>query len=57
MSQRRFLKVTIIIVALIVLYVGYVIYKKIKDIKAGKFCNCGCSDCPSSRKCNSHNKK
>jgi hypothetical protein len=40
-----------IIGALIIAYAGYVIYKKIKDIKAGKFCSCGCGDCPSKAKC------
>ncbi len=40
-----------IIGALLALYTGYVIYKKVKDIKAGKFCSCGCSDCPSKSKC------
>lgn len=43
--------VEIIIVALIVLYAGYVIYKKVKDMKKGKFCNCGCEECPSNSKC------
>ena len=27
------------------------IYKKVKDIKKGKFCDCGCSECPSKIKC------
>jgi hypothetical protein len=37
--------------ALIAIYAGYVIYKKVKDIRAGKFCSCGCSDCPTKIKC------
>lgn len=40
-----------IIGALIAIYVGYIIYKKVKDIKAGKFCSCGCNDCSSKTKC------
>lgn len=36
---------TIIIGALLLLYAVYVIRKKIKDVKAGKFCSCGCSSC------------
>lgn len=43
--------VEIIIVALIVLYAGYVIYKKVKDMKKGKFCNCGGEECPLASKC------
>ena len=41
----------IIILAVIGLYVGYVVYKKYKDIKKGKFCNCECDSCPSESKC------
>jgi len=40
-----------VIGAAIAIYVAYLIYKKIKDVKAGKFCNCGCKDCPSKEKC------
>lgn len=40
-----------IIGGLIVIYAGYIIYKKIKAVKAGKFCSCGCGDCPSKMKC------
>lgn len=42
---------SIIIVVAIVIYAAFVIRKKVKDMKAGKFCSCGCSDCPSSKKC------
>lgn len=42
---------TIVIIALIASYAAYVIYKKVKDIKKGKFCDCGCSECPSKIKC------
>lgn len=38
---------TYLIGALIAAYAVYVIYKKAKDAKAGKFCSCGCGDCPS----------
>lgn len=41
----------VIIGLLIILYAGFVIYKKVKNIKAGKYCSCGCSDCPSKMKC------
>lgn len=39
---------TIIIGILIASYAGIVIIKKAKDMKNGKFCSCGCSDCTSS---------
>lgn len=42
---------TIIIGILIGLYCCYVVFKKIKDMKKGKFCNCGCDHCPSSVNC------
>lgn len=35
----------------ILVYAGVVIRKKIKDMKAGKFCSCGCDSCPSASKC------
>ena len=41
----------VILGLIIFAYAGFVIYKKVKDVKAGKFCSCGCSDCPSSKKC------
>ncbi|WP_167958309.1 FeoB-associated Cys-rich membrane protein [Anaerosporobacter faecicola] len=37
--------VSILIVAAIVAYAGFVIRKKVKDIKEGKYCSCGCSGC------------
>jgi hypothetical protein len=40
-----------IIGALVVLYAAFVIYKKVKAAKSGKFCNCGCGDCPAKVKC------
>lgn len=36
---------------LIAAYAVYVIYKKVKAAKAGKFCTCGCGGCPSKIKC------
>lgn len=42
---------TIIIVAVIAVYAAFEIRKKVKEMKAGKFCSCGCSDCPSTNKC------
>ena len=44
---------TVIIGVLIVLYSGYIIYRKIKDLKQGKYCGCGCDHC--SLKCNGKN--
>lgn len=38
---------TIIIGIVIAVYVGIVIHKKVKDMKNGKFCSCGCNDCAS----------
>lgn len=40
-----------VIGAAIGIYVIYLIYKKVKDVKAGKFCSGGCNDCPSKGKC------
>lgn len=40
-----------VIGTLIAMYAGFVIYKKVKDVKAGKFCSCGCGDCPTKSKC------
>ncbi|ARE64955.1 FeoB-associated Cys-rich membrane protein [Blautia pseudococcoides] len=39
--------VTIILAAAVSAYAGFVIRKKVKDIKKGKFCSCSgsCSDC------------
>ena len=42
-----------IIMGLIIIYFIYVIYKKFNDMKNGKFCDCGCGDCPIKDKCNS----
>jgi len=42
--------VEVILVAIIGIYAGYVIIKKVKDMKKGKFC-CNCSGCPSKSKC------
>jgi len=43
--------VGIIIGVLIVGYTGFIIYKKSKDLKAGKTCCGGCSTCHYSEKC------
>lgn len=40
-----------IIAGCVLLYVVFVIVKRVKDIKNGHYCNCGCDNCPS--KCNS----
>lgn len=39
--------VTIILAAAVAAYAGFVIRKKVKDIKKGKFCSCSgsCADC------------
>lgn len=42
---------TILILVLIAIYSVYVIMNKKKQIKEGKFCSCGCQDCPSKIKC------
>ncbi len=36
-----------IIVACIVAYCAFVIYRKVRDMKAGKYCSCDCSQCAS----------
>lgn len=40
-----------IIGAIIVAYTAYIIYKKSKDVKAGKSCCGGCSSCQSKGCC------
>lgn len=37
--------------AVILAYTGYIIYKKTKDVKAGKSCCGGCDNCQSKNKC------
>jgi hypothetical protein len=37
--------------ALILGYTGFIIYRKAKDVKAGKSCCSGCSGCPSKEVC------
>ncbi|BCN32244.1 FeoB-associated Cys-rich membrane protein [Anaeromicropila herbilytica] len=44
---------TIIIIGVILMYSGYVIFKKIKDVRNGKFCSCGCDGCSASKGCKS----
>lgn len=39
---------TIILALGIGLYAVWVIKKKVKDAKNGKFCSCGCAGCPGS---------
>lgn len=41
----------IILVVLIIGYTSFVIYRKTKDIKAGKSCCSGCSSCQAKDKC------
>ena len=52
-SERRVSMVTVIIGVLIALYSGLIIYRKIKDLKQGKYCGCGCNHC--SLKCKENN--
>jgi hypothetical protein len=54
-ARREAFMIGIIIALLIAIYSGIVIYKKYKDVKAGKFCSCGCENCPS--KCKEFKKK
>lgn len=41
----------IAIVSVIIGYTSFVIYKRVKNIKAGKSCCGGCSSCPLKDKC------
>jgi hypothetical protein len=43
--------VGIVLAVLILAYTVFVIYKKTKDVKAGKSCCGGCSSCPMNEKC------
>lgn len=40
-----------VIGALIIAYTAFIVYKKVKDIRAGKSCCSGCSGCPAREKC------
>lgn len=42
---------TYVILALILAYTALIIYRKIKDVKAGRSCCSGCSGCPVKDKC------
>lgn len=46
----------IILGVLIIGYTGFVIYRKAKDVKAGKSCCSGCSSCPAKDRCNKDDK-
>ncbi|MBP3284214.1 MAG: FeoB-associated Cys-rich membrane protein [Clostridia bacterium] len=35
----------VIIIGILLGYCAFVIYRKVKNVKAGKFCDCGCSSC------------
>lgn len=48
---------TMIVLGIIFIYAGFIIYKKVKDIKAGKYCSCGCGDCPSAKRCHTSSLK
>lgn len=37
--------ISILIAAAIALYAGWVIRKKVRDFRRGKFCDCGCGSC------------
>ncbi len=47
------MEATIVIGAAIVLYSGWVLYRKYKQIKAGNYCSCsgGCGGCASKGAC------
>lgn len=46
---------TIVIAGGLIAYCAWIIYKKVKNAKNGKFCSCGCQDCPS--KCREFSEK
>lgn len=48
---------TIIILGVIIIYSGFVIYKKVKDIRNGKFCSGSCDGCTSMKKCSAESEK
>lgn len=37
--------ITFVLILAICGYAGYVIYKRIKDFRRGKYCSCGCDGC------------
>lgn len=47
--------VEILIIAVLALYCGWVVKKKIQDIRAGK-CSCGCSGCDGCSACREYEK-
>ncbi len=44
-----------VIILLILVYAGLVIRRKIRRMKAGQFCDCGCGECPTANKCKKNN--
>ncbi len=41
-----------LVIAVVILgYTGYVIFKRVKDLRAGKSCCGGCSGCAAKEKC------
>lgn len=47
---------TLLILIGIFLYSAFIVYRKIKQIKNGQFCNCGCKNCPDKKSCQSEDK-
>jgi hypothetical protein len=48
---------TIIILGVIIIYSGFVIYKKVKDMRNGKFCSGSCDGCSSMKNCSVESEK
>ncbi|MDR1630090.1 MAG: FeoB-associated Cys-rich membrane protein [Oscillospiraceae bacterium] len=39
------------ILALIIIYAAFIIVRRMKKIKKGQYCDCGCDSCPHAKNC------
>ena len=46
-----------IVIATLLTFVIFIVFKMIKDKKTGKKCSCGCGDCVFKDSCHTQNKK
>ncbi|MBR5295696.1 MAG: FeoB-associated Cys-rich membrane protein [Clostridia bacterium] len=47
----------LIVIAVLLLIIGLIIFRMVKNRKAGKKCSCGCGECAFKDSCHSQNEK